>query len=174
MRKMTSDGAKVFRWIGVAAAGALAMGLAGCTLLGGGESVQLTYWEPALSPDGTTIVYESPIDDQLELYARDLATGAERRLTENDADDFSAIWSPEGDAIVFTSGRNDNYDIYVLAVEELTLTRLTTDEASDINPFWGSDGRIYFNSDRTETWQLYAVSPDGTGLVQLTGTPSEI
>ena len=87
---------RALRWISYTAAGVLLLSSAGCALLGGGESVQLTYWEPALSPDGTTIVYESPVEDQLELYTRDLETGIERRLTENDADDFSAIWSPEG------------------------------------------------------------------------------
>ena len=172
MGTMKSNYRRAFYGVVCAGVGTLLLAAAGCTLLGGGESVELTYWEPALSPDGTTLVYESPVDDQLELYTQDVATGTTRRLTENDGDDFSAIWSPDGTAIVFASGRDDNYDIYVLLIDDLTMTRVTTDEASDINPFWGNDGRIYFNSDRTDTWELYSVNPDGTDLARITGTAS--
>jgi Tol biopolymer transport system component len=39
-----------------------------------------------------------------------------------------------------------------------------------MNPTWAPDGRIYFNSDRTKAWQIYAVLPNGTNLAAITAT----
>jgi TolB protein len=151
--------------LGLAAAG----GIAGCSLLGGNQGPEITHWEPALSPDGGTLAYESVTGKTLELYLRDLETGAERQLTENDVEDWSPSWSPEGDRIAFASQRDKNVDIYVIDVETSETTRVTTHEADDINPDWGVDGRIYFNSNRSGLWEIYAIEPRGSDLVKITG-----
>jgi Tol biopolymer transport system component len=143
--------------------------LAGCSFLGGDQGPELTHWEPALSPDGGTLAYESVTGKTLELYMRDLHTGAERRLTENEVEDWSPSWSPEGDRIAFTSQRDKNVDIYVLDVETRETSRITTHEADDINPTWGVDGRIYFNSNRSGLWEIYAIEPSGSDLIKITG-----
>jgi len=148
------------------------LGIAGCSLLGD-QGPDFTFWEPELSPDGTTLAYESQAGDSLELYLRDLATNVERRLTENEVDDWSPSWSPDGDRIAFASSRDKNADVYVIALDSLEEHRLTTNESDDINPSWGVDGRIYFNSNRTDTWEIYVVDPDGSNLTKLTGEIAE-
>jgi Tol biopolymer transport system component len=145
------------------------LALAGCSFLGS-EGPPLTYWEPELSPDGTMLVYESNVDGTLELYTLELRTGIRTRLTENKVEDWSPTWSPEGDRIAFASSRDDNVDIYVLALDSREARRLTTDKADDINPHWGVDGRIYFNSNRTDSWEILVMDADGAELVQLTGS----
>lgn len=142
--------------------------LTGCSFFGN-EGPPFTYWEPELSPDGTTLVYESRLDKTLELFAMELTTGIQTRLTENDVEDWSPTWSPEGDRIAFASSREDNVDIYILEIDSRTTYRVTTDDADDINPHWGVDGRIYFNSNRTDTWEAFAVDPDGSNVTRLTG-----
>lgn len=150
---------------------AAAASLAGCTFFGS-QGPEFTHWEPELSPDGATLVYESVSGKTLELYTRDLATGVERRLTENDVEDWSPSWSPEGDRIAFASRRDDNVDVYLLDIETLEAERITLHEGDDINPSWGIDGRIYFNSNRSGLWEIYAIDPDGSNLTKITGTES--
>jgi Tol biopolymer transport system component len=148
--------------------GLLLLGLvSGCTFFGGDEP-DYTHWEPALSPDGRSLVYESPIDENLELFARDLETEEVRRLTRNEFPDWSPTWSPAGDRIAFASSRDDNVDIYVLDLGELSVERLTTHENDDINPDWGIDGRVYFNSNRSGAWEIYAIDPIDKTLVKIT------
>jgi TolB protein len=159
----------ILRTSAVLLAAATLVAIAGCSFLGE-QGPALTYLEPALSSDGRRLAYESAVDGKLELFARDLETGVAERLTENQADDFSPSWSPDGSRIVFASNRDNNVDIYVLDIATRQTRRLTTDAGTDMNPTWAADGRIYFNSDRTKAWQIYAILPDGTNLVAITAT----
>lgn len=146
----------------------LAVGfVSGCSFFGGDEP-DYTHWEPALSPDGGRLVYESPTDESLELFLRDLETGEERRLTRNEHPDWSPTWAPTGDQVAFASSRDKNVDIYVLNLADLSVERLTTHEDDDINPDWGIDGRIYFNSNRSGVWEVYAIDPIDRSLVKIT------
>lgn len=58
---------------------------------------------PALSPDGSQLVYSQRPDQTVdrELYLRGVKQGTPMRLTTNAADDHSAAWSPHGDRIAF-------------------------------------------------------------------------
>ena len=157
-------------WIAVIITGLATLIMAsGCSFLGG-KGPEYTNWEPQLSPDGTKLAYESPVDGSLELFTRDLETGEEHRLTKNDADDWSPGWSPDGTKLVFASNRDKNVDIYVLDLATLAVSRVTTDDGDDINPHWGIDGRIYFNSNRSGSWEIYSIDSDGENLVKITQT----
>jgi len=153
-------------WLAILGLSAVAW-LAGCSFFGD-QGPAFTNWEPELSPDGETLVYESVSGKTLELYTRDLVTGEEQRLTENEVEDWSPSWSPEGDRIAFASNRGKNVDIYLLVIETRETQRITTHEADDINPSWGVDGRIYFNSNRSDLWEIYAINSDGSDLVKIT------
>lgn len=152
------------------------IGLAsGCSFFGGDEP-EYTHWEPALSPDGSALAYESPGGDSLELFVRDLATGEERRLTQDEHPNWSPSWAPDGSRIAFASSRDDNVDIYILTLDDLSIERLTTHGEDDINPSWGADGRVYFNSNRSGAWEIYAITPGEGSLVKITqvaAPPSE-
>ena len=148
-------------------AGVCLLAVSGCGLFGG-DGTEYTYWEPALIPDGTTIAYESTAESSLELFTLDLSTNIERQLTVNEHPDWSPDWSPDGTRIVFASSRDENVDIYMLDLANLEVVRLTTHEADDINPDWGIDGAIYFNSNRSDTWEVYAIDPESLVLRKLT------
>lgn len=145
--------------------------ISGCSLLGG-DDTDYTYWEPDLSPDGRFVAYESVSDLSLEIFTRELETGTIRRLTNNDVPDWGPTWSPDGTRIAFASSRDNNVDIYMLDIEMLVVERLTTHEKSDINADWGIDGLIYFNSDRSDSWDIYTIDPDEKRLTKLTGVES--
>lgn len=148
-------------------AGLCLLVVAGCGFFGG-EEPEYTYWEPALSPDGSMIAYESTSETSLELFTLDLGTNTERQLTINEHPDWSPDWSPDGTRITFASSRDENVDIYMLDLANLEVVRLTTHEADDINPNWGIDGVIYFNSNRSDRWEAYTIDPDTLTLRKLT------
>ncbi len=150
---------------------ALCLAVAGCSL--GGQGPALTTLEPAVSPDGRQMAYETAVDGRLKLFLRNLASGGVQQITEGTSDDFSPAWSPDGASLVFASNREKgNVDLYILDVAQRVTRRLTADTANDMYPTWAADGRIYFNSDRTKAWEVYSVLPDGTGLLSLTGRAS--
>ena len=156
------------KWILAASlVGLILVVTAGCSFFGGDEP-EYTYWEPSLSPDATLLVYESSAEQSLELFTLNLSTNTETQLTNNEFADWSPAWSPDGKRIAFASSREENVDVYVLDLESMETLRLTTHEGDDINPSWGIDGDIYFNSNRSETWEAYAIHPDTLVLRKLT------
>ncbi len=129
---------------------------------------EYTYWEPALSPDGSQIAYESTAEESLEIFTMDLGTQEIVQLTHDEYPDWSPTWSPDGNRLAYVSSRDKNVDIYVIDLQTLQTVRITSDPGDDINPSWGIDGAVYFNSNRTETWEAYSIHPDTLVLRQLT------
>jgi TolB protein len=156
------------KWIIVASFVGLLLLIAAARGFFSSSEPEYTYWEPALSPDASMIVYESTTESSLELFTLNLSTRVETRLTNNESSDWSPIWSPDGTRIAFASSRDDNVDIYVLDLGSLETIRLTTHSGDDINPNWGVDGAIYFNSNRSDTWEAYSIDPESLVLRKLT------
>lgn len=93
---------------------------------------------PAWSPDGTRLAFYSDRDGNSEIYVVDLASGSEKRLTHNPAQDEHPTWSPYEDAIAFWSNRGGSTnDVYVMWADGTGVTRLTSSTASDGAPTWG-------------------------------------
>ena len=156
------------KWIIAASLVGLLLPIAGGCDYFSPEDPEYTYWEPALSPDASMLVYESSAELSLELFTLEISTNTERQLTNNEFADWSPAWSPDGKRIAFASSRDENVDIYVFDLASLETVRLTVHEGDDINPNWGVDGNIYFNSNRSDTWEAYAIDPDNLVLRKLT------
>jgi tetratricopeptide (TPR) repeat protein len=72
---------------------------------------------PDWRPDGAEIAFISSRAGNWELYAVDVATGKERRLTNHPGADVAPTWSPDGKRIAFLSNRDGSWGVYILEVK---------------------------------------------------------
>jgi len=102
--------------------------------------------EPALSPDGSLVVYASDggHGGDLDLWLQRIGGGTPIQLTNNDVDDREPAFSPDGLAIAFRSERAGG-GVYVM-------------------PALGGDARLIAPQGRRPRF-----SPDGTRLTYWTG-----
>jgi len=76
--------------------------------------------------------------------------------------------SPDGALVALTTA-GSREDVYVLEIDDGELRQLTDDPFRDRGPQWSPDGsEIAFYSNRSGTYQLWSIRPDGSGLRQLT------
>ncbi len=102
---------------------------------------------PEISPNGDWVVYQRRGMDimkdrrtsRLWLIKTD-GTG-HRKLTSQDINESSAVWSPDGTRLAFVSGSDQGSEIYVYWLESGTLARLTQLPASPSGLSWSPDGR---------------------------------
>lgn len=94
--------------------------------------------DPMWSPDGSLIVYASDREGGTDLYLRTVATGDERKLT----DDGGAMpaWSPDGTEIAYTGGAGPTAGLRVVSVGTGELRTVRTGLNSPGRPTWSLDG----------------------------------
>jgi Ca2+-binding RTX toxin-like protein len=96
--------------------------------------------DPAWSPDGKQIVFDSNRDGDYEIYVMNADGSDQRNLSTNPSLDALPEWSPDGKDIVFESERaaKGNRDIYVMTTDGVVIDRLTTVDGFDEMPDWQS------------------------------------
>lgn len=126
------------------------------------------------SPDGQAIVYVIDGYDQSGEYGYTLRTadldGSDSRpLYETTLTSGQPAWSPDGKSIAFVRrGTSDEFDeIWLMDADGSNPRRLTT--GPDVQPRWSPDGKqIAFTSMRDGSREIYTVSIEGSGLLNLT------
>jgi Tol biopolymer transport system component len=131
------------------------------------------------SPDGTHIVFCSDRDGNYAVYVmnvEDALQGADgtnqRRLTDNDVNDYFPAWSPDGTKIAYFSmgPGSRRQDIFVMNSDGTDVRQLTdTPSRVDEGPAWSPDGtQIVFQSDRDGNFEIYVMNADGSDHRRLT------
>jgi TolB protein len=150
----------------------------------GGDPVRLTNDpafddSPALSPDGSRVVFLSARDDpeptfpnlKYEIYLVDSDGQNLRRLTETEVGEDHPAWSPDGEKILFDADYDGDgfFEIYTLDINGENLTQLTENAANDQFADWSPDGsKIAFSSDRNGNWDIFVMDADGGNQLALT------
>ena len=104
---------------------------------------------PAISPDGSTIVFAYKGD----IYSVPSQGGEARQLTTNAAFDSYPIWSPDGKKIAFASNREGSMDVYVINANGGAPTRLTTNSGSEIPVAFKDNEHVLFSANVMPTAQ---------------------
>ena len=147
------------------------------------------YAAPSVSPDGSRIAYgkKDSLDGSFDLWIRDVATGADQRLTFDPANELGPVWSPASDEIIFLSDRKPS-GLYRKKANGVGEEKLIpgTDKVAMSAYQWHRDGYVlaYGGAPTTDilklsladsvltplvasptvTYQRGAVSPDGRWL----------
>ena len=148
--------------------------------------------EATLSPDGSTLVFTSLKDGDLELYSMSVDGSSVRRLTNTPGYDGGAFFSPDGRQIVYRSWhptgddlrayqellsqglvRPNRMEIWVMNSDGSNQRQITQLGGANFAPFFTPDGRqVIFSSNhrnpRSRNFDLFLVNADGSGLVQVT------
>ena len=143
------------------------------------EPLWLRY--PAISPDGTAIVFTYRGD----LFRVPAAGGAAVQLTTHEAHDFMPVWSRDGRQLAFASDRHGNFDIFVMPAAGGAARRLTFHSADEFPYQFSTDGGgVVFGGARLDAAssrvfpsaaqpELYQVPVAGGRVAQLLTTPAD-
>ena len=115
--------------------------------------------QPALSPDGETLVFVHDGD----LWTVPSEGGTARRLTVTEDNEGDPQFSPDGKWLAFRSVRYGNDDVFVMPSEGGKARRLTFADAQDTPECWLPDGSgIIFSSYRRQNSRdLWVVRMEG-------------
>lgn len=121
---------------------------------------------PAISPDGSTIIFTHAGD----LFSVPASGGRARPLTTHPAYETRPVWSPDGSTIAFASDRYGNFDIYTMPAPGGSTTRLTFHQADDLPSGFTPEGdAVLFESARLDDVES-VVFPTGI-LAELYSVP---
>ncbi len=144
------------------------------------------YWEPAWSPDGSTIAFSRSygvgVYAQRHVWLMNADGSNPRQLTSLAPDPVAEVrtgesapaWSPDGSRLAFVygiwSGGPVGGTIYVMGADGFNPTPVTTQPLSETGyqylPAWSPDGRrLAFQSEGPgQTAMVKIINADGTGL----------
>ncbi|AYY12201.1 serine hydrolase [Actinobacteria bacterium YIM 96077] len=124
--------------------------------------------QPALSPDGTSVVYVVRMadldadEDRTSLWRVPVHGGAARQLTGGPADSCPA-WSPDGGAIAFVRAGGAVAQIHTLPADGGESVQVTALPGGAGAPVWSPDGtRIAFAAP-VDTWEADGGGGDRAG-----------
>ena len=143
------------------------------------EEFLIGSWD--LSPDGERIALTARTRNRrndaflTEIHLVDVATGALRRLTDNQAPEGGVSWAPNGSAILYTAAddeewMNRNTKLWLIDPESGEHRLLSgAFEGSPSNPTWTPDSRrILFSGQQETDTNLFAIDVGSGAVEQLT------
>ncbi|HSG63510.1 MAG TPA: protein kinase, partial [Gammaproteobacteria bacterium] len=139
---------------------------------------------PAFSHDGARVAFSRDLGRARKIFAKDVETGEERRLTEGDGDDIQPALSPDGASMLFLRGRdgarlepgdvfgaNTEGDVWIfdIATKDARVLLQRADHAS-----FSPDGeRIAFNAAWSGPNRIWVCDARGRNARQVTTDSSE-
>ena len=139
-------------------------------LLANALSAQMTppvgYFNPAWSPDGERIAFESTQDGKLSIFVVRRDGGELRRLTSPEFTSEQPTWSPDGKHIVFSTDIEGQRKLFLMSPDG-TNAKAIPGTALGFYATFSSDGQwILFSAQdgpRAPTTRVVIIHPDGSG-----------
>jgi unsaturated rhamnogalacturonyl hydrolase len=146
------------------------------------EFDRLTYhpandWQPALSPDGQTVVFVSDPDGLTDVFSIPLMGGQPINLSQTlSAREDMPVFSPDGSTIAFASDRDGDWSIYLMDTDGANVRpALSGDVGTDeVHPTFTPDGTaLAFSSNRADgNWDIYVAPIGSSEWTRLTTDPA--
>ena len=119
---------------------------------------------PDLSPDGSSLVFQTGNGQQEDLFMQSLVGAPLVRLTNDVAKDRGPTFLPDGSHVLFYSDRAGPYELFVIPIDGSAARRITTSGLAATVAVWDPDGsRIVSTfgplSDLVATVQIDADGP---------------
>ena len=123
---------------------------------------QMTF-APRFSPDGRTVLYSLDQNGNSDIFARDLATGTSRQLTQAPSIETAPSYSPDGGQIVFESDRSGSQQIYIMPAGGGEPRRISQGEGRYGTPVWSPRGDlIAFTKQLNGRFHIGVMRTDGS------------
>lgn len=134
--------------------------------------------------EGVYILLNSDMDRPrgfTEIYALEINSGSQIRLTDSLSNKYGQVWSPDGGEILFFSPRfrengGDFTNIWKIAPDGTELTRITNEPANHYNMEWSPNGEqiVYEENDRDGYhWsEVFVMNSDGSQVRNVTNNPA--
>jgi Tol biopolymer transport system component len=101
------------------------------------------YRHPALSPDGSEVVYFQPLAGRFGDFFRISAGGGQpRRLTHDLAEAGTPAWLPDASAVVVSSTRDGARNLWLVPLDGGAPRPMTVGAGDDVSPDVSRDGRF--------------------------------
>lgn len=123
---------------------------------------------PAWHPDSKTLAVSLSKDGNPDLYLINTEGHIISKLTSGPGANISPSFSPDGSRLAFVSDRTGSPQIYVMDLGSKSIKRLTFSGDYNTDPQWSPKGDKIAYVSRTGGFQIYIISPDGTGAIKLT------
>ena len=122
----------------------------------------------AWKPNGEELALTLTISGNPDIYLIDLTGKILKRLTRNWGIDVSPAFSPDGNKMAFVSNRSGSPQVYILDLITNQVERLTFEGKYNTSPAWSKLDRIAFTGSTDGHFEIYTVSPDGSGRYRIT------
>lgn len=130
---------------------------------------------PAISADGSKVVFASNRNEYWDLYTLNLADGQLARLTDTPEYDGNPGFSPDGQWVIYETQPDNQLEINLLSTVNGQVIQLISDPALDQTPVWSPLGRqVAFVSNRSgddEIWLADLDKPDEGRFTNLSRAP---
>ena len=136
------------------------------------DSVAAQHQSPRISPDGSRIAMtiRSGLFSR-DLWIQDAESGQRRKLTADEGDNHSTVWSRDGTRITFASSREGPQRIYRMTLTDPPVSETLVFGDGRTPGSWAPDGRsLFFHEsypDRGRDIWVWTIDASGTGTGSL-------
>lgn len=142
-------------------------------------------YDPALSPDGSKILFVSDRTGQPELYLMAWGAGRAIPLTQSNCISENPTWLPDGSGLLWVNNCDGDFDLYRakliysndssagLAARLVDVEKLSETPYDERFPSVSPDGeRIAFSANQNGVWQTHLMSLDASSAPRSSGSNS--